>query len=338
MVKSPLLSIIFPVYNVEPYVEKSLNSIINQTYKNLEIIVVLGASTDASSFICERMASKDDRIKIVYQNGKGVSDARILGFEEASGDYVGCLDSDDYLELFAYEQIMNKAVENDADCIVFGWTKEFGERSETYLPKIGDGLYDKKLIEKHIMPSILIDKNGYDPIIPYCPWNKIVKAKIVKDNIDMLSPKLRYREDLLSTTAFLLKCNSIFLMQSCVFVHYLFRESSLVNQLKLNLFQSDIELFHCLNRLLVDNPILQNQVKLIFINFITENIFNEFRNKELQKKEQRREVKLILANEIVATILQGVDTSGQPFKLKVKKACLKCKRVTFFKLIYRLLH
>ena len=111
-VKAALLSVIIPVYNVEPYLEQCLDSVINQTYKNLEIICIDDGSTDNSLKILEKFQKKDKRIKLIKQQNQGASVARNAGLDIATGEYIAFVDSDDYLELNAYEECMNIMLRN----------------------------------------------------------------------------------------------------------------------------------------------------------------------------------------------------------------------------------
>ena len=116
MIKAALLSVIIPVYNVEPYLEQCLDSVINQTYKNLEIICINDGSTDNSLKILEKYQKKDNRIKLINQKNKGLSEARNAGLDVAKGEYIAFVDSDDYLELNAYEEAMNVVLQEKISC------------------------------------------------------------------------------------------------------------------------------------------------------------------------------------------------------------------------------
>lgn len=110
-----LISIIVPVYNVEQYLEKCVDSIINQTYKNLEIILVDDGATDSSSKLCDKLAKIDNRIKVYHKENGGLSDARNYGVERATGDYIGFVDSDDYIDAEMYEKLYEAIKKENVD-------------------------------------------------------------------------------------------------------------------------------------------------------------------------------------------------------------------------------
>lgn len=121
----PMISVIVPVYNVEKYLKKCLDSIINQTYSNLEIICVDDGSKDCSIDILKVYACRDSRIKIISQKNTGLSAARNTGLHHASGEYIMFVDSDDWLDL----DICEKALQEDADVVLWSYYREYGEKS-----------------------------------------------------------------------------------------------------------------------------------------------------------------------------------------------------------------
>ncbi len=108
------ISVIIPVYNVEQYIEECLDSLLNQTYKNLEIICIDDGSTDRSGWICDQYVKKDSRIKVIHQKNSGAGAARNKGLDIASGDYIAFVDSDDYIEKNMYEELYNALIFNNA--------------------------------------------------------------------------------------------------------------------------------------------------------------------------------------------------------------------------------
>jgi glycosyltransferase involved in cell wall biosynthesis len=113
----PLVSVIVPIYNVEIYLEKCINSIINQTYKNLEIILVDDGSPDNCGKICDEYVLKDKRIKVIHKPNGGLSDARNAGLDMAKGEYIGFVDSDDYIAEEMYKELVDIALKDGADIV-----------------------------------------------------------------------------------------------------------------------------------------------------------------------------------------------------------------------------
>ena len=111
----PVLSVVVPVYNVEKYLDKCIESIVGQTYKNLEIILVNDGSTDRCKEICDIWKEKDARIKVLHKENRGLVSARQAGLEMASGEYIANVDSDDWIEKNMYECLMGLAVESGSD-------------------------------------------------------------------------------------------------------------------------------------------------------------------------------------------------------------------------------
>ena len=109
------ISVIVPVYNVEQYLERCVDSIINQTYTNLEIILVNDGSTDNSGKLCDELAKKDERIRVIHKENGGLSDARNRGIDESESDLVGFIDSDDYIDSDMYEVLLKNLNNTDAD-------------------------------------------------------------------------------------------------------------------------------------------------------------------------------------------------------------------------------
>lgn len=159
------ISVIIPVYNVEKYLKECLDSVCNQTLKNIEIICVNDGSTDASPDILNEYAAKDDRIKIISQENQGLGAARNRGLEDASANYVYFLDSDDYIDLTALEKLFNNIVSNSSEVVLFKFQNFDDNRNlhkrgiEFKIDKIfGDIDYDDfsftyRDVKRHVMNS-----------------------------------------------------------------------------------------------------------------------------------------------------------------------------------------
>lgn len=159
------ISVIIPVYNVEEYLERCLNSVVNQTFKDLEIICVNDGSTDSSGEILQKFARKDARIKIIKRPNGGLSAARNTGLEVMSGEYFAFLDSDDWIDLNFYEKLYEKAKEFDADIAMTDFIRKGKNKHKIRLNLNEEKLYTT--IENKIKAANLF-KEG-------CVWNKLYK-------------------------------------------------------------------------------------------------------------------------------------------------------------------
>ena len=130
---SPLVSVIVPVYNVAPYLEQCLDSIVNQTYRNLEIILVDDGSTDESGAICDRYAEQDSRIKVVHKENGGQSSARNVALDMMTGEWVLFVDSDDWIELNTLELLFEQKDER-ADIVEFGFVFNYPDKEKLHVP------------------------------------------------------------------------------------------------------------------------------------------------------------------------------------------------------------
>ena len=124
-----MISVIVPVYNVEPYLRKCLDSIVNQTYRDLEILVIDDGSTDWCGKICDEYAGKDGRIRVFHTENRGLSCARNLGLDNARGEWIGFVDSDDWIETDMYEVLLKRAEETEADIVECGVLEEHPNRT-----------------------------------------------------------------------------------------------------------------------------------------------------------------------------------------------------------------
>lgn len=124
MVKNPKISVIIPVYNVAAYLRKCLDSVLGQSYLNLEVLLVDDGSADSSGDICDEYAKKDERIRVFHQKNRGLSAARNLALDNMSGDYVACVDADDYIEADMYEAMMAQ-MDDETDIVCCGTNSIF---------------------------------------------------------------------------------------------------------------------------------------------------------------------------------------------------------------------
>lgn len=172
-----LISVIVPVYNVEEYLPCCIESIIKQTYRNLEIIIVDDGSTDCSLKICQKYSEKDKRIHLYTKINGGLSSARNLGLDKANGDFVSFVDSDDWIELSMYETLIKNLLDSHADmavCQIFNCDYKKLKK----IPTQDDG---KKIILKGFYTYLNYIFAPQKPEIRFEVWNKLYKKNLVND-------------------------------------------------------------------------------------------------------------------------------------------------------------
>lgn len=212
-----LVSIIIPVYNLEEYIEECIESVVNQSYDNIEIILVNDGSTDDSLFKCQEYAQNDSRIIIIDQPNKGVVSARCAGINCAQGEFVLFVDGDDYIS----KDLVKDAVKGikDADLFSFGvsWETRKGITRivhDDYEPKLYKGtdlaqIYDRMLYDR---------KNNF--LHPMTSWlvNKLYRTELLKQLYETIDERIRYAEDSVLLFKYMLKCKQIVISHE----HYYF--------------------------------------------------------------------------------------------------------------------
>ena len=181
-----MISVIVPVYNVEKYIRACLDSIINQTYRDLEIILVDDGSTDSSGAICDEYAQKDTRIQVIHKENGGVSSARNVGLQNASGEYIGFVDSDDVVH-YDFFAILHNLLNDGGDMSICSMKKFYNHSYD----KCERSLAQEKvcLNEKELYSALLNNEKIYGYL-----WNKLFKRELIKSCFD---ETIHFAEDFL---------------------------------------------------------------------------------------------------------------------------------------------
>lgn len=215
----PSVSVIIPVYNAEKYLDQCLESVVNQTHTDLEIILVNDGSKDSSGALCDSWAEKDDRIKVIHKPNSGVAATRNMGTAAATGQWILHLDSDDWYEQNnLIETLLNKAEETDSDIVCFNYRRYF-ENSKTF----SDVLCRTNGNEATV--AFLVDNK----IFTSSPCLKIIKHSIIRDNgIDFEEGRLS--EDIEFNAKLLFATDKITFCEDCIYI-YRARENSITTSI-----------------------------------------------------------------------------------------------------------
>ena len=212
----PLISIVIPVYNTEKYLEKCLESVINQTYKNLQIILVDDGSVDRSADICDAYALKDDRIEVIHQENKGNSSARNAGIARIRGDYVGFVDSDDWIHPGMYEHLLDILLRYNADISTIETVKVTSEIDEENVRQ------EKVCIQTLSQEEYarIFFKMGTQKIAYYV-YDKLYKREIVQN--ECFDNRFLIGEDVIVSYKFLMEARKIVISNQ---IMYYYRQMS----------------------------------------------------------------------------------------------------------------
>ena len=292
-----LISIIVPVYNVEKYLERCVDSLVNQTYQNIEIILVDDCSTDNSGAICDALSKKDDRIKVIHRpvNG-GLGYTRNTGIENASGDYLMLVDSDDYIDLNTCKKTLNTLKENEADICCHLCASVYLNETIHYHPfdeplVFEGGEVVSKFLASCIAPnqSSLVNEYGVGLTANMC----IYKADIIKSNsLKFYSEREFVNEDMLFKLELFRYINKVVVLPDN-FYYYYHNSTSLSSSYRSDRFESSVAMYDKANELC-----------------------SALKCEELY----RRNIRYFMINTMVC-IKQEVDSKGSAGISKIKEIC-----------------
>lgn len=215
-----MISIVVPVYNTEKYLGECIDSILSQTYKDLEIILVDDGSTDSSLAICRQYENKDMRVRVFHKENSGVSATRNVGINNAKGAYISFCDSDDVIKPELYEVLLEQLEKENVDRVCGGYEYLYDDGYTLYCkPRVVDGLYTKEFL----LP-MMIDDGTVSGFLFSGVNNSIFKKEILDNNNIRFREHIKYNEDSLFSFEYAMHSNGVYSMQSHPF--YLYRQHS----------------------------------------------------------------------------------------------------------------
>ena len=217
------ISVIVPVYRVEKYLKRCLDSIINQTYTNLEIILIDDGSDDSCGAICDSYAAKDSRVKVIHQTNKGLSASRNIGLKHSTGDFVAFVDSDDYINSHMFEHMMDALVDNNADIVMCDFQYVYSDSTQETLEK-DIKVRDIEVFAGH-KAQYLMCEDYISRVIYTVVWNKLYKKELFEG---IKYPEGRIHEDEARTHELLYKAKTICYLKK-PFYYYYQRPEGIVN-------------------------------------------------------------------------------------------------------------
>lgn len=319
-----LISIIVPVYNTENYLEKCLYSLVNQTYKNIEIIIIDDGSPDNSMNIIQKFVLADNRVKVISQKNQGLSGARNTGMNNANGDYIMFIDSDDWIKIDTCEKAINASEKYNADVVFWSYIKEFSDlQKDNYLFDKTEIIWSEKNINQlsrrmvGLVGDELANPQSIDNLVT--AWGKLYKKSVIGD-VRFTDTKIIGTEDALFNIEVFLGINSAVYIPDLLCHYRKDNESSLTHNYKKKLVSRWKEMYSRIKFLLDRNDMsreyydaLKNRICFGLIGLG----INLAEDKKMSFKEKKKEIYNILSMKHYQIALKDLDFSYLPIQWKV---------------------
>lgn len=339
----PKVSIIVPIYNKEHYLEKSINSLLDQTLIDFEVILVNDGSVDNSLDICKKFASQDKRIKVIDQKNGGVSVARNTGLETAKGDYIAFLDPDDWVEQNMYSSMYNNCVETGSEICICNYYKDSGEEILPVTMNLTNHILNKNEIINEIILNMLAPKdiNSRNNSMMGNVWRLLIKKELIDEYSINFPPGIPLMEDLIFCLKAFTKTKKV-----CIdgghFYHYCIQEDSASIVYRENRFELLLEVMKIIERLLEEENLYQLSEQRLnnrYVNLAISSIINEaHKDNPNNLSEKVVKIKKICSLPQIQKSLSSIDLKGYTLRKKTTLKAMKRKNPFYLLLYYRLVN
>ena len=230
------ISIVVPVYNSEAYLKDSIESLMNQTYKNLEIILVNDGSKDGSGRICDELAKRDARIRVIHKENEGVTATWTKGALESTGEYLNFMDSDDWVDACMIEEMASRLTGTEQEIITCDYVIEKGKRGRQYsFQGLAPGEYTGEALKEKVRYHILGEENR---CVTFSRCMKLYSRELVIRNLKFCDRRVRMGDDSLMVIPAVLDCERIAVLDHKAYYHYRYVENSIVHGYDRDMFQN----------------------------------------------------------------------------------------------------
>lgn len=339
------VSVIVPVHNSEKYISRCIESLIRQSYKNIEIILINDGSTDRSLSICEKYALKDKRIKLFSITNSGVSIARNLGIEKATGSYITFVDSDDWVEPDMIEFALLKAKENNADVVIWSYYRRINGIDKSFpLIDNNDGIFDKNkdiLYLKSINSTH--NKNPSSPSVSVgTTWCKLYKKDLILDNNLKFNPKLiRAQDTVFSLNAFYFADKIVYFNKPLY--HYEVNDTSISSGKKyinntLTPFNELLKELYTFVEKIGETKELRNALYIRTIKVLNWHLEHHYFHRDYNKGilKRRKDINKIINSQPYKSALKNAILDKLPRKEKLMTILLRKKLIFLYYMTYKM--
>lgn len=327
----PLFSIIVPVYNVEKYLDKCVSSILEQSFKDFELILVDDGSPDNCPAICDSYAKKDSRVKVIHKQNGGLINARKSGLEIAESEYIGFVDGDDWIEPDTYENFAAMINKYKPDMVLSDFYFDEGNKIISSDQLFKQEFYDKTALKNELYPIMLYSGKYYKFGVNPCCWSKVYKNELIKKNLPLVDGRIKMGEDAAFTYPCLLDATSVAAIKKPSY-HYISNNQSMTNSydkdLKNIIFLPYERIIEKSRECGTDLGRQTDYYLLYLANFLLRN--------ETRAEDPKSGISTLLKNSNVIKAAKYINLSNLPLHTKVFATALRFKSRSILK-TYRLL-
>lgn len=335
-----MISIIVPIYKVEKFIRQCIESIIAQTYSDIEIILVDDGSPDNCPAICDEYAKQDGRIKVVHKVNGGLVSARRAGLKAAKGDYVGFVDGDDWIEPDMYENFAQAINKYSPDMLICEFKSVYSDKTVFSNQSLEKEFYDKTSLEKEIYPKMLFKDTYYQFGIFPCCWSKLFKKEILEKNLYNFTSEIKMGEDAAFTYPCLLAAKSLAYIGKTLY-NYRQDSASMSNAYDEKMADTILIPYYVLKNCFAgydEKYKLNNQLAMYLFYLLNILIRNES-SKQNKKNAacQKGLFKDILSRDGLVKEIASIDNSLLPIRKKFVKKMISKKRINLIYIYTELL-
>lgn len=257
--KKMLISVIVPVYNKKEYIEECIDSILGQTHRNLELLLIDDASTDGSGEICDRYAAQDDRVRVIHQPNGGPTAACVTGIENMNSDYCVFVDGDDYIDACMLEEMAKHVVGRPGEIICCNHIQEKRKGTQTVITRLAPGIYEGEELKRKVKDRLIGNEQR---LIPPSRCMKLYEKSVFEGNRKYYDMSVRLGEDLQMTYPAFLQCTRVVIMEQAAYYHYRFVEDSMAHNYDAGMYDSVQALYRVLRRVIADQDVTDGEARL----------------------------------------------------------------------------
>lgn len=333
----PQISIIVPVYKTEKYIHRCIESILNQTFKDFELILIDDGSPDQCPLICDEYALKDTRVQVIHKDNAGVAAARNSGLDIAKGEYITFVDSDDWIEQEMYQSMMETARKFDCDVVMCDCVKDYPDHSEIYTHDIREGFYNYKQLKNEYYPHLLMMENvEYPPTISnwLCLFRRSLGWKKHSNHGDAdqccaqqhnefclrYVEGVRFSEDLFFGAQMMYQARSFYYLRGNTYYHYCMNPASVTHTFHADKWDDYVKLHRVTEQFFLEKTDFdfRYQIDLMLLFFVYNAVGEVAGASQLKAKQKISIIKSILYTPCVREMFHRVCIRKLPIFWKLK--------------------